>query len=97
MKYWTVAPDLQLTAEGFGSEHFAPGYQEKVFSGYLDYIVLHNMLNAIATISNVYKKEYKDKQQGTWVHEATHHYINKTRDIEIFFNKKNKIILNISG
>lgn len=64
MKYWTVAPDLQLIAEGFGSEHFAPGYQEKIFSGYLDYIVLNNMLTTVATISNVYSAEYKDKQQG---------------------------------
>jgi len=59
VKYWTVAPDLQLSAEGYGSEHFAPGHQEKIFSGYLDYLVLHNILVSVASVSKLYKEEFK--------------------------------------
>lgn len=65
MKYWTIAPDLHLTAEGYGSEHFAPGHQEKVFSGYMDYVVLHQVLITVATVSKMYNDEYKNKQKGT--------------------------------
>lgn len=84
MKYWTVAPDLQLTAEGYGSEHFVPGQQEKTFSGYLDYVVLHNMLIAVATVANVYNEEYKYKQHGIWLQELTLFFVYRTRNNKSF-------------
>lgn len=58
-------------AEGYGSEHFAPGHQDNIFSGYLDYVVLHQVLITVATVSKVYNEEYKNKQKGTCIQVAT--------------------------
>lgn len=51
-------------AEGYGSEHFAPGHQEKTFSGYLDYIVMHTVLVTLCQVANVYKAEFQKEQKG---------------------------------
>jgi len=64
VKYWEVCADIQLLSEGYGSEHFAPGYQEQSFSGYVDYIVSHNVLLTLCKIGRMYNNEFKEKQKG---------------------------------
>lgn len=59
-----MCPDLHLLAEGYGSEHYAPGYQESMFSGYLDYLVLYNVLETCAITARIYTNEFKEEQQG---------------------------------
>ncbi|XP_001946340.2 myrosinase 1 [Acyrthosiphon pisum] len=64
VKYWTTTADIHLAAEGYGSEHFAPGYQETLFSGYSDYQVLHHCFNVHASVYKLYNEEFREKQQG---------------------------------
>ncbi|VVC28461.1 Glycoside hydrolase family 1,Glycoside hydrolase superfamily [Cinara cedri] len=64
VKYWTTTPDLHLAAEGYGSEHHVPGFQEHQFSGFLDYIAIKNLLIASAKAYRIYNNEFKGKQQG---------------------------------
>lgn len=64
MKYWTTFPDIHLAAEGYGSEHFAPGYQEPIFGGHSDYPVLHYFLKSHAIAYQLYNNEFKEKQKG---------------------------------
>lgn len=59
-----MCPDLHQLGEGYGSEHFAPGYQESMFSGYMDYLVLFNILETCAVMARVYNNEFKKEQQG---------------------------------
>ncbi|XP_026808428.1 myrosinase 1-like [Rhopalosiphum maidis] len=64
VKYWTTTADIHLSIEGCGSEHFAPGYQEQIFSGISDYLALHNFINGHALVYNLYNDEFKEKQKG---------------------------------
>ncbi|KAL5242694.1 hypothetical protein ACI65C_010104 [Semiaphis heraclei] len=64
VKYWTTTADIHLAAEGYGSEHFAPGYQETIFSGYSDYQALHHCLTTQSIAYRIYCNEYKEKQKG---------------------------------
>lgn len=53
--------------EGYGSEHFAPGHQEKTFSGYLDYLVTHNVLVTLSHVAKLYKTEFQEEQKGKYI------------------------------
>lgn len=64
VKYWTSTADIHLAAEGYGSEHFAPGYQEPIFSGYSDYKSLHNCFITHAMVYKIYNEEFREKQKG---------------------------------
>ncbi|VVC33824.1 Glycoside hydrolase family 1,Glycoside hydrolase superfamily [Cinara cedri] len=64
VKYWTTSADLHIVAEGYGSEHFVPGFQEHQFSGFLDYMAIHNILLSASNAYRMYNKEFKAKQQG---------------------------------
>ncbi|XP_060872825.1 myrosinase 1-like [Metopolophium dirhodum] len=64
VKYWTTTADIHLAAEGYGSEHFAPGYQEPLFSGYSDYQVLHHCIIVNASAYKLYNEEFRENQQG---------------------------------
>ncbi|VVC43452.1 Hypothetical protein CINCED_3A008145 [Cinara cedri] len=64
VKYWTTTADIQVIAEGHGSEHFIPGFQEHKFSGILDYIALKNMLVAASKVWHLYRNEFQEKQKG---------------------------------
>lgn len=64
VKYWTTSADIHLAAEGYGSEHFAPGYQVPYFSGYSDYQAFHNCFIALAMAHRLYNEEFREKQQG---------------------------------
>ncbi|KAE9538904.1 hypothetical protein AGLY_005486 [Aphis glycines] len=64
VKYWTSTADIHLAAEGYGSEHFAPGYQETIFSGYSDYKSLHNCFITHAMVYKIYNEEFREKQKG---------------------------------
>ncbi|XP_060850731.1 myrosinase 1-like [Rhopalosiphum padi] len=64
VKHWTTFPDIHLSAEGFGSEHFAPGFQETIFSGFTEYNVLHYFIKAHALAYKLYNEEFKEKQGG---------------------------------
>jgi len=50
-----------LAAEGYGSEHFAPGYQETLFSGYSDYQVLRHCIIVNASAYKLYNEEFREK------------------------------------
>ncbi|XP_025407339.1 cytosolic beta-glucosidase-like [Sipha flava] len=64
VKHWIGTSDIWLIAEGYSSEHFAPGFQEKSFSGYSDYQTLHQCLLCMAKVSKIYNTEFKEKQKG---------------------------------
>lgn len=64
MKHWTTFPDLHLAAEGYSSEHFAPGYQEPIFGGFSDYQVVYHYIMTHATTYHLYNKEFREKQNG---------------------------------
>jgi len=64
VKHWELCGDILMLAEGYGSEHFAPGNQESIFSGVLDYTVIHNVLLTLAHGAKCYNNEFKKKQKG---------------------------------
>ncbi|XP_025207057.1 myrosinase 1-like [Melanaphis sacchari] len=64
VKYWTTFQDVHLAAEGYGSEHFAPGYQESIFSGYSDYLAIHHCINSHAMTYQMYNEEFREEQKG---------------------------------
>jgi len=57
-----------LATEGYSSEHFAPGYQESIFSGFLEYEAIHNSMITQSLMWKVYNEEFKEKQKGKELH-----------------------------
>jgi hypothetical protein len=64
VKHWITSSDIWLAAEGYSSEHFAPGFQEKSFSGFSDYEVIHHCFVSMAKVYRIYNTEFKEKQKG---------------------------------
>jgi len=64
VKYWTTTADIHLVAEGYDSEHFAPGYQGPLLSGYSDHQVVHHCITTHAMVYKLYNEEFKENQQG---------------------------------
>lgn len=64
IKYWTSTADIHLAAKGYGSEHFPPGYQKPLFSGYSDYKSLHSCFITHAMVYKIYNEEFREKQKG---------------------------------
>ncbi|XP_050059089.1 myrosinase 1-like isoform X3 [Aphis gossypii] len=64
VKHWSTAADIHLATEGYSSEHFAPGYQESIFSGFLEYEAIHNSMITQSLMWKVYNDEFKEKQKG---------------------------------
>ncbi|KAE9532071.1 hypothetical protein AGLY_010273 [Aphis glycines] len=64
VKHWTTFPDLHLAAEGYSSEHFAPGYQEPIFGGFSDYQVVYHYIMTHAMTYHLYNEEFREKQNG---------------------------------
>ncbi|KAF0724107.1 myrosinase 1-like, partial [Aphis craccivora] len=64
VKHWSTTADIHLATEGYSSEHFAPGYQESIFSGFLEYEAIHNSMITQSLMWKVYNEEFKEKQKG---------------------------------
>ncbi|KAF5307521.1 hypothetical protein FQR65_LT06876 [Abscondita terminalis] len=62
VKYWiTFNEPKQTCLEGYGIADKAPGHN---ISGIADYICVHNVLKAHARVYHMYKKTYKESQNG---------------------------------
>ncbi|KAF0758818.1 myrosinase 1-like [Aphis craccivora] len=66
IKYWTSTVYIHLATEKYGSEYFAPGYQDPLFSGYSDYKSLHNCFITREIVYKIYNEEFREKQKGTY-------------------------------
>lgn len=64
IKYWTSTVYIHLATEKYGSEYFAPGYQDPLFSGYSDYKLLHNCFITREIVYKIYNEEFREKQKG---------------------------------